>query len=379
MQEISSKLPDVGQTIFTTMSMMANEYQALNLAQGFPNFPIDPKLAELLQISNQSLQHQYAHMQGSPVLIAEIVNQNVKAYGHKFEPKEILITAGATQALFTAIMALIQEGDEVILLDPCYDSYDSSIRLSGGKPVHVSLDQEFNVEWEALSSAVNENTKMLLINNPHNPSGRAWKRADMDTLINLCEQHPQLLILSDEVYEFIYFDDQFYSCKAEEKLRDRLICVSSFGKTFHITGWKMGYLTAPENLMKEILKVHQFNVFAVNHPAQVALAEYMKNYVNYDNIKDMYQAKRDLFQKALKESRWKILPCEGTFFQMLDYSEISQENDVEFAEHLTKEHGVAAIPTSVFCEGKFNQKILRFCFAKDDETLLKAAEKLCKI
>jgi|TARA_R110000737_G_scaffold284835_1_gene291293 methionine aminotransferase len=374
-----SKLPHVGTTIFTVMSKMANEYGAINLAQGFPNFPIDERLNDFMKIEASSLLHQYAPMPGSANLRNAIAEMNKNAYGKSYNPdSEILVTAGATQAIFTAIQALINRDDEVVQLDPSYDCYEPAVILAGGIPVRVNLSLDFRPDWEKIKDAVNGKTKILIINNPHNPAGTLWSKEDFSELINLCEKYPKLLILSDEVYEFITFEKDFISIKQFDILKERMICVSSFGKTFHVTGWKIGYLIAPENFMVEIKKVHQFIVFCVHNGAQEALAKYAQ-IADFAEIRKMYQAKRDLFQNAMKESRFRFLPSEGSFFQLADYSEISKEKDTDFVQRLVKEHGVALIPVSAFYATPPDQHIVRFCFAKDDLTLQKSAEILCKI
>lgn len=374
-----SKLPNVGTTIFTVMSKMAQEYGAINLAQGFPNFSIDPNLSRLLEQPAESLKHQYAPMAGNPLLLEAISLMNLEHYGTIFRPEnQILVTAGATQALSSTIQALVNFGEEVLILDPSYDCYDPCVRLAGGKPVHIALNDQYHVDWEKVNQAVNFKTKLFIINNPHNPAGTVWSELDFLELEKLCALHPDLIILSDEVYEYIYFEKGFISIKSRQQLANRMVCVSSFGKTFHITGWKIGYLVGPEHLVNEIKKVHQFQVFCVNSIGQEAIASYCQ-LAEYSSIKKMYQDKRDLFRTALKDSRLELLPCEGSFFQLAKYDAVSDQNDLNFTEWLTKEKGVASIPTSVFYENLQDRKVIRFCFAKDDETLLKSAEILCKI
>lgn len=374
-----SKLPNVGTTIFSVMSKMAAENNAINLSQGFPNFPVDPLLTEILQKNATSNFHQYAPMQGNLMLLSEVSKLIKKSYQRLVSiENELLITAGATQGIFTTIMALVNPGDEVVVLDPSYDCYSPSIILAGGIPIRISLDDEFMPDWNVINNAVNQKTKLIITNNPHNPSGRIWQENDLLQLETLVEKYPKLLVLSDEVYEYITFEGKHISAHSRKKLIDRSIIVSSFGKTFHITGWKIGYLVAPQHLMSEIKKVHQFNVFSVNSIAQQALAEYLQ-IVEVEALGKFYQEKRDLFQNLLSDSRLKLLPCEGTYFQTADYSEISGENDVDFCKRLTIENGVATIPISVFNANGKDNKIIRFCFAKDDNTLTKAAELLCKI
>ncbi len=374
-----SKLPHVGTTIFTVMSKMANDFGAINLAQGFPNFTIDEKLNELLKTEASSPFHQYAPMPGSLNLRHAIQQMNLDTYGVNYSvDEEILVTAGATQAIFTAIQALVNIGDEVVQLDPSYDCYEPAVTLAGGKSIRINLNDEFRPDWNKINEATNHKTRLLIINNPHNPMGTLWSRDDFNALETLCEKYPDLLILSDEVYECITFEKEFISIKSIESLRDRAICVSSFGKTFHITGWKIGYLIAPEKWMIEIKKVHQFLVFSVNSIAQEVIAKYIK-IADYVKIKSLYQNKRDLFAQAMANSRFKMLPCEGSFFQIAEYSEISKGKDTEFVKDLVKDFGVATIPTSVFYQDDPDQQIIRFCFAKEDKTLIQAAEKLCKI
>ena len=374
-----SKLPNVGTTIFTVMSKMANDFGAINLAQGFPNFAIDEKLNELVKTEASSLIHQYAPMPGSMNLRQAIVEMNQDTCDVKYSvDEEILVTAGATQAIFTTIQALINIGDEVVQLDPSYDCYEPAVTLAGGKSVRVNLNNEFRPDWNKINEVTNDKTRLLIINNPHNPMGTLWSREDFSALEILCAKYPKLLILSDEVYEYITFEKEFISIKSIESLRDRAICVSSFGRTFHITGWKIGYLVAPKEWMIEIKKVHQFLVFSVNSIAQEVIAKYIK-IADYDHIKSLYQGKRDLFAQTMQNSRFNMLPCEGSFFQIADYSEISKGKDTEFVTDLVKDFGVATIPTSVFYQDDPDQQIIRFCFAKEDETLIQAAEKLCKI
>ena len=374
-----SKLPNIGTTIFTVMSKLASDHQAINLSQGFPNFPVDEKLVEILERKAREDVHQYKPMPGDPGLRLQISSMIEKVYKRTTNPdEELLITAGATQAIFTAIMAIVENGDEVIVLDPAYDCYDPTIRLSGGIPVHIPLNNDYQPDWEKIYSLCSDKTRMIITNNPHNPSGRMWDRSDFDKLEQLLLEKERLLWLSDEVYEFIGFEKNHVSAHHKTALFDKSIITSSFGKTFHITGWKMGYMVAPENLMAEIKKVHQFNVFCVNSVAQACLSEYLPQ-VDVTELGDFYKKKRDLFTSLMKDSRFKLLPCDGTYFQLADYSEISDENDVDFCKRLTTEYGVAAIPVSVFNDPPTDRKHIRFCFAKDDETLIKASEKLCKI
>lgn len=373
-----SKLHHVGTTIFTVMSKLANEHNAINLSQGFPNFPVDEKLTQILKDKATENIHQYMPMPGSEALRTKVASMIEAQYEVNAQPDEVLVTAGATQGLFTAIMALVSEGDEVIILDPSYDSYDPAVRLAGGIPKRISLKDDFTPDWFAANEAITSKTKMILTNNPHNPSGRVWESHDLEQMERIMSYNPELIWLSDEVYEFITFEKNHISAHALSKFSDRTIVVSSFGKTFHITGWKIGYLYAKEALMEEIKKVHQFNVFCVNSISQAVLTDYL-DHVDVSKLGSFYQGKRDLFRSLLKDSRFELLPCEGTYFQAARYDKISDAPDTEFCKELTTKYGVAAIPMSVFNEDGTDNKTIRFCFAKDDETLIKAAEKLCKI
>lgn len=374
-----SKLPKVGTTIFTVMSQMATEHGAINLAQGFPNFPVDPVLVDILKQKAGENHHQYAPMGGNPALLGKLAVLIDQQYGRTLNPmEEILVTAGATQAIFAAIQALVNTGEEVVILDPSYDCYEPPVVLTGAVPVRIPLQDDFLPDWERLNSTINAKTKMLIINNPHNPSGRIWSENDMKELESLMIKHPQLILLSDEVYEFITFEKKFKSVNEIESIRDRSVIVSSFGKTFHITGWKIGYLVAPKQLMQEVKKVHQFLVFCVNSVAQTALSDYLDT-VNVSALGEFYKQKRDLFRSLIKDSRFELLPSEGTYFQLASYSNISDMSDVDFTIEMVKEHSVAAIPLSVFNDDGKDLKLIRFCFAKDTDTLTNAAKKLCRI
>lgn len=374
-----SKLPHVGTTIFTVMSALANEHQAINLSQGFPNFKIDDVLTNILQKISKENVHQYAPMSGLPILNEKVSALIEKQYNRKVHPgNEILITAGATQAIFATIQAIVDQGDEVLILDPSYDCYEAPVVLCKAKPVHVSLNDDYSVNWERVNNTVNVKTKLLIINNPHNPSGKVWSAHDFVELERLMNKFPELLLLSDEVYEYITYEKKHISINEFPSIYQRAIIVSSFGKTFHITGWKIGYITAPSNLLNEIKKVHQFLVFCVNSPAQHALAEYL-DHVEVSDLGKFYQQKRDLFKNLMSKSRFQLLPSEGTYFQVASYKEISDLSDIEFTKKLVVENGVAAIPISVFNVDGKDDKRIRFCYAKDDQTLIQAAEKLCKI
>lgn len=374
-----SKLPHVGTTIFTVMSKLAVEHNAINLSQGFPNFPVDAQLTDILQRIAKDSIHQYAPMAGYPPLLAKIGGMIERCYGRTVVPEtEILVTAGATQAIYATIQALVNSGEEVVILDPSYDCYEPPVILTGAKPVRIALNDDFTPNWERVEQAITPKTRMLIVNNPHNPSGRIFSLEDIEQLERILAKHPNVVLLSDEVYEFITFEEKHISANTRKNLIDRTIVVSSFGKTFHITGWKVGYLVAPEHLMVEIKKVHQFLVFCVNSVAQVALSEYLDK-VDVLQLGSFYQDKRDLFRNLIKESRFELLPSEGSYFQVASYAQISQEADTEFCKRLVSEHGVATIPLSVFNADGRDLKLIRFCFAKDTDTLTQAAERLCKI
>jgi methionine aminotransferase len=374
-----TKLPNVGTTIFTVMSQLATKHGAINLSQGFPNFPVDPVLTNILkEISSDSI-HQYLPMGGFTPLLEKIGQTIHASYGRNVDSQtEILVTAGATQGIFTAIQAFVSHGQEVIILDPSYDCYEPAVILSGGTPIRIALNTDFTPNWENIEAAFSDKTAMIIINNPHNPSGRILNSSDIEKLEEILEKYPKTLLMSDEVYEYITFEEKHISANTRKKLREKTIIISSFGKTFHITGWKIGYVVAPENLMIEIKKVHQFLVFSVNSVAQVALSNYLDK-VNVNELGSFYQKKRDLFRTLLKDSRFKLLPSEGSYFQVASYASISEENDVDFTKRLAIEHGVATIPMSVFNANGRDDKLIRFCYAKDTETLTKAAERLCKI
>ena len=378
---ISSKLPQVPTSIFAIMSKMANDYDALNLSQGFPDFPISEELIALVNKYMKAGLNQYAPMPGVLSLRGAISEKVKFLYGASYNPEtEVTVTAGATQALFTAIMALVKEGDEVIVFTPAYDSYAPAIELSGGKPIFIKLETpDYNINWELVKKVMNSKTRMIIINSPHNPTGSILEKQDMIALEKITKDN-DIIILSDEVYEHIIFDDHKHQSVSKfPELAKRSLIVGSFGKTFHATGWKVGYCIAPEYLTKEFRKIHQFNVFGVNTPVQYAIAEHMQNKDNYVQISSMYQKKRDLFLKSIEGSRFKPLKCSGTYFQLLDYSKITKSSDVRYAEKLTKENKIASIPVSVFYSATVDHKVLRFCFAKTDETIIEAAEILKSI
>lgn len=354
---------------------MALTHQAINLSQGFPDFESDPALIALVSEAMEAGYNQYAPMPGDLELREQIAKKTWSLHGRKYDPHtEITVTAGATQAIFTALAATLQQGDEVILFAPAYDCYEPTVQLFGGTPVPVQLrPPHFVPDWDLVASKITQRTKMIIINSPHNPSGMVFSKRDMEALQELVEKHG-LYVLSDEVYEHIIFDGREHHSAAQfEALAARTFITASFGKTFHNTGWKMGYCLAPKPLMEEVRKIHQYVVFCVNHPVQKALATYLETPQHYLELPSFYQQKRDYFLSMIKDSRFRFTPSQGTYFQLLEYSEISSEGDRKFAEHLTKEHGLATIPTSVFNPGNEDFKQLRVCFAKTDATLEKAA------
>ena len=377
MLKIASKLPHLGTTIFTVMSQMASEYKAINLSQGYPDFDVpEPLLALMTKYLNAGM-NQYPPMTGVPYLRQQIAVKVENLYDCKVDSEtEITVTSGATEALFVAIQATIQADDDVIVFDPVYDSYKPAIQLAGGRAIHVPLDDQFNINWDLVRAAMTSRTRMIIVNSPHNPSGSTLKSDDLDQLQALTED-TNIIVLSDEVYEHMVFNGLPHeSILTRPKLKQRAFVVSSFGKTYHATGWKVAYCIAPEALSKEFRKVHQYVTFTTHTPTQWALAEYMESHPeHYLELPQFYQAKRDLFLEEMKDSRFKLSPSQGTYFQLADYGEISDKSDVEFANWLTQEMGVAAIPISVFYEKPVSGRHVRFCFAKDDSTI-KAA---CKI
>lgn len=379
---MESKLPKVGTTIFTVMSQMATQTGAINLSQGFPDFPVAPALIDRVYFYMQQRFNQYAPMPGTPQLRKAIAHKVNRLYPFQCEAADhVTVTAGGTEAIFCAIQALIRKDEEAIILEPAYDCYQPAIELAGGVCKPISLEApDFQVPWDQLEAAVNEHTRLLIINTPHNPTGAVWSADDMNALQQLLKKHPNLYVLSDEVYEHIIFDAiPHQSILRYPDIIQRGIAVFSFGKTFHATGWKSGYMIAPEEITKEIRKVHQFVTFSVHTPTQMAIADYIQEPTHYEYLPQFYQEKRDAFLKLMKGSRFKSVPCHGTYFQLFDYSEISDRKEFEMAEWLTKEKGVASIPVSAFYEDKKEQRLLRFCFAKGEETLQKAAAKLCEI
>ncbi|HCR3981660.1 TPA: pyridoxal phosphate-dependent aminotransferase [Kluyvera ascorbata] len=377
-----SKLPNLGTTIFTQMSALAQQHQAINLSQGFPDFDGPAYLQQRLAHHVASGANQYAPMTGALALREAIAEKTTALYGYTPDVNsDITVTAGATEALYAAITALVRDGDEVICFDPSYDSYAPAVELSGGVVKRIALQPPyFRVNWQDFAAQLSEKTRLVILNTPHNPSATVWQAADFEALWQAIAER-EIYVLSDEVYEHICFaKDGHASVLAHPALRERAVAVSSFGKTYHMTGWKVGYCVAPAPVSAELRKVHQYLTFAVNTPAQLALADMLRaEPEHYRQLPEFYQARRDLFIDALSQSRLKLLPCEGTYFLLADYSAISDQDDVSFCRWLTTEVGVAAIPLSVFCAAPFPHKLIRLCFAKQETTLLAAAERLCRL
>lgn len=377
-----SKLPSLGTTIFTQMSALAQQHNAINLSQGFPDFDGPHYLQQRLAHHVANGANQYAPMTGAQPLREAIADKTAERYGYKPDANsDVTVTAGATEALYAAITALVRTGDEVICFDPSYDSYAPAIALSGGVVKRVALQPpHFRPDWQAFAALLSEKTRLVILNTPHNPSATVWQNADFAALWQAIAER-EIYVLSDEVYEHICFTDAGHaSVLAHPQLRERAIAVSSFGKTFHMTGWKVGYCVAPAAISAELRKVHQYLTFAVNTPAQLAIADMLRHEPeHYRELPDFYRARRDLFIDALRGSRLEILPCEGTYFLLADYSAISDLGDVEFCQWLTKEAGVAAIPLSVFCADPFPHTLIRLCFAKQEATLLAAAKRLAAL
>lgn len=382
---ITSRLPDVGTTIFTVMSRLAQEHGAINLSQGFPDFSAPKALLDAVTEQMAAGHNQYAPMAGAAPLRAAIATKIEGLYGTRCDPEtEITVTAGATQAIFTGVAALVRPGDEVIVFEPVYDSYVPAIVLSGGIPIFARLGfPGYRPDWSQVRRLLTPRTRMIIVNTPHNPSGSVWTAADMAELAAITDG-TDIIVLSDEVYEHIVFDGETIQRRHESVARfpdlaRRSLIVSSFGKTYHVTGWKVGYAVAPEALMAEFRKAHQFIVFAVNHPVQLALAQFLADPAPYLGLAAFYRAKRDFFRRALQGSAFDLLPCDGTYFQLASYERISDEPDVAFARRLTQQLGVAAIPVSVFYREPVDHKVVRFCFAKQEDTLARAAERLCRL
>ncbi len=378
---LNSKLPTVGTTIFTVMSKLAQEYNAINLSQGFPDYPASQKLIEYVVEAVRSGFNQYAPMPGLEILREHVAEKTNLYYGADYNPEtEITITAGGTQAIFTALAATINSGDEVIIFEPAYDCYAPAIKLLGGlvKPFELH-GPDYEIDWEMVKKLFTVNTKMIILNSPHNPTGSILSKKDIDALIKLTN-NTDILILSDEVYEHIIFDGvKHQSIALYPALRERSFIVASFGKLLHTTGWKIGYCLAPVKLMLEFRKVHQFNVFSVNTPMQLGIANYLKNEDVYEELAIFFQQKRDLFRSLILQTKFKLLPCKGSYFQCVSYAHFSDEKDTVLAKRLVTDHGVASIPVSAFYTKHTDEKIIRFCFAKEQDTLEKAVERLMKI
>ena len=380
-QPVQSRLPYVGTTIFTVMSALANECGAINLSQGFPDFASPPLLLERVTHHMRAGQNQYAPMAGVLPLREAIAEKVESLYGAQYDPvAEITITAGATQAIYTAVTAMVHAGDEVIIFEPAYDSYVPAIQLAGGIAVHVGLKfPDYHIDWDQVAPLINPRTRMIIINSPNNPTGSVFSAADMQALIRLVKD-TDIVIVADEVYEHIVFDGQRHESAARyPELACRSFIVSSFGKTYHVTGWKIGYCLAPRELMVEFRKAHQFIVFTCNTAVQFGLTDFMQEKAHYLDLAAFYQAKRDFFLSAIAGSRFAPLPSRGTYFQLCGYQNLSGERDVEFCQRMTREFGVAAIPVSVFYRDKEDNRVIRFCFAKVEETLSRAAEILCQM
>ncbi len=378
---LRSRLPDVGTTIFSVMSALAQEHGAINLSQGFPDFDAPAELLSLLDQHARAGHNQYAPMAGVPVLREAIAAKVQALYGATVNPDtEVTVTAGATQALFTAVAALVHPGDEVIVFAPVYDSYGPAVQLQGGTVVHAHLTlPDYRPDWDEVARLITPRTRMVILNSPHNPTGTVWTAEDMARLSALVKD-TDIVLLSDEVYEHMVFDQgRHESLLRYPELAERAVVVSSFGKTFHITGWKVAYCVAPAALMAEFRKVHQFVVFTVHAPSQHALADFMKRPGWNAELKDLYQGKRDVFRQALSGSRFELLPCEGTYFQCVKYGAISEAADRDFVTRLTVDHGVAAIPVSAFYPDGADHGVIRFCFAKSAATLERALERLIKL
>lgn len=378
---IVSKLPKSGSSIFSVMSALANETGAINLSQGYPDFDCDPQLIELVCEAMHNSHNQYAPMPGLLSLREEITKKTEKLHGTVYNPEtEVTITAGATQAIFTAICASVQPNDEVIIFEPAYDSYAPVVKMMGGVVKYMELEPpDYAINWEMVKKLISARTRMIILNTPHNPTGSILSETDIQELTALVKNQ-DILILSDEVYEHIIFDGlKHHSMARYPELAQRSFIVASFGKLCHATGWKMGYCMAPANLMNEFRKIHQFQVFSVNTPIQYALVKFLKDENHYLNLGSFFQQKRDYFRNAMAETRFKLLACHGSYFQSVKYDDISEERDVSFAQQLTTGFGVASIPTSAFYSKGTDHQILRFCFAKKQETIDKAVEQLRKV
>lgn len=376
-----NKLGHLGTSIFPVMTALSNKYNAVNLAQGFPGFPADPRLIELVSKYMQQGKNQYAPLLGLPSLREKLAQKIKDGYGHLYNyEKEICITASATQGIYTAISAVVNEGDEVIIIEPAYDCYDPAVLLNKGVTIRSELKPDsYEVDWEDVKCKISTKTRLIIVNTPHNPSGTILKQKDIRELQSIVHG-TNILILSDEVYEHVIFDgEQHESICRYPDLVERSFAVYSFGKTYHVTGWRMGYVCAPQPLMDLFVSCHQFQVYAVATPFQYAISDYMDDPNVYSSLNEFFQEKRDFFSKCVKGSKFQIKDCKGTYFQLLDYSKITNEKDTYFANRLTKEYGVGSIPTSVFYKSKRQDSVLRFCFAKANDELEKGAELLHKV
>lgn len=369
--DLTPRLPDTGTNIFTVMSSLAQECQAINLSQGFPDFPVDPQLIGLMTQAMTEGRNQYAPMAGVPLLRQQIAQVIAETYGRKTDPEtEITLTAGGTEALYVSIAAFVGAGDEVIIFDPAFDTYDPAVRLCGGVPVHLNLaPPDFQIPWDRVESAITPRTRMVIINSPHNPCSTVLAETDLDRLEELCSRHG-ILVISDEVYERIIFDDvPHLSVLGRPGLAPYALAVFSFGKTFHVTGWKTGYVVAAPELTREVRRIHQYLIFSCNTPVQYAFARYLEDDSHYRKLGKFYQHKRDFFRSQLSGTPFSPLPCAGSYFQLVSYEGFSEEPDKELAIRLTRQYGVAAIPVSAFYHDKSDYRLLRFCFAKKEETL----------
>lgn len=388
--QFPSRLPQVGTTVFTVMSALAAEHQAINLGQGFPDFPCDRQLISDVNAAMLADHNQYPPMAGIAPLRQEVAKKNLALYGHQYDADtEITVTAGGTQGIITAILSCVSPGDEVVIIEPAYDSYRPSIELAGGKTISVSLIAQrdtdgrvssYEIPWEALAKAIGNKTRLVIINTPHNPTGMVWQRSDLDHLAQLV-RNTNALILSDEVYEHMVYDGKLHqSVASHPELAARSFLISSFGKTYHVTGWKVGYVAAPASMMKEFRKVHQFNVFTVNTPMQYGLAKYLQEPSHYLDLAAFYQTKRDYFRAGLQNTLFTLLPSPGTYFQCVDYSKLqipeAKLGEADFCAWLTSEIGVAAIPVSAFYDQPKESGVIRFCFAKQEQTLRTALNRL---